>query len=205
MKKSRLVLLAMGIFVSWNAAAQVEFSVGVVQTNNVKTVSAVGGADNTIFNSGFYAGVAYEKAVTERNNVYYNVGIAYSYYGGALGGMTTKYNSLNVPLRMKYRFEISQGNLPVGVFVFFGPLFSIGLTATENHENNPYLAEKTVSLYDKNILNRLDMKIGGGVGFDLAKHFLIKAGYDLGVMDISAVEGSKTNINHMYLGLGYQF
>ena len=200
-----ITLLVLGFVFSWTATAQVQISVGALQTNSVKTVSGVGGTDNSIANSGFYVGAGYEKAIPNRNNLFYNVGITYSYFGGALGGMTTKYNNINVPLRIKYRYELSSGNLPVGLFVFAGPLFSIGLTATENHESNPYLSEKNVSLYDKNILNRLDAKIGAGIGFDLANHFFIKAGYDFGVLDISAVEGFETHINYMHFGLGYQF
>lgn len=201
----KISLLVLGLIITWTATAQVQFSVGAIQTNSVNTVSGVGGTDNSIVNSGYYVGAALEKAIPNRDNLLYNVGIAYSYFGGALGGMTTKYNSVNVPFRIKYRYELSGGSLPVGFFVYAGPLFSIGLSATENHESNPYLSVKNVSLYDKNILNRFDMKIGAGLGLDLAKHFIFKAGYDYGVLDISAVEGSETHISYMHIGLGYQF
>lgn len=108
--------------------------------------------------------------------------------------------SLEMPLRASYRYDVGD----VGLFVYAGPVFEIGLinnTVTPVGGDDP----KIVSYYGENApMKRYDMRMGGGVGI-IYKHFLLKGGYDFGLLDRSNHEGLAMHTRGLKVGLGYTF
>ena len=198
----RISFIIAAILSSLDAAAQIGVNVGYLSTNNVNTASAVGGTDNTLANSGFYAGITYQSNIPKRDKWFYETGMNYSYFGGSIGDMKIDYHYLNIPFRVKFKHSL--GSSPVGLFAFAGPLFSIGISAKEDHTGNPYLSNPVVSMYGS-VLNRFDIKLGGGIGLELFNHLDIRAGYDFGIIDVSCKENHETRISYLYLGFGFNF
>ncbi|MBO7323817.1 MAG: outer membrane beta-barrel protein [Bacteroidales bacterium] len=108
--------------------------------------------------------------------------------------------SLEMPLRASYRYDSGD----VGLFVYAGPVFEIGLinnTVTPADGDDP----KIVSYYGDNApMKRYDMRMGGGVGI-IYKHFMLKGGYDFGLIDRSNHDNVSMYTRSLKVGLGYTF
>lgn len=200
----RYSLVALILLLTIKANAQVGFRVGYLSTNEVKTESAVGGTDNAIYNNGFYANVNYDLALPAKA-FSLEASLGYSFLEGSLGGMKTTYHNVNIPFHIKGEYDsLGSEAFPFALYAFAGPLFTIGISAIENHDGNPYLTEKRVSMYDK-VLNRFDMKFSAGFGMLLAKHFDFRFGYAHGLMDIAQDKNHNTKMSYIYFGVGYKF
>lgn len=108
--------------------------------------------------------------------------------------------SLEMPLRASYCYKVGD----VGMFVYAGPVFEIGLI---NNQVTPADSDdpKIVSYYgDDSPMKRYDMRMGGGVGLTY-KNFLLKGGYDFGLLDRSNHEDVSFHTRSLKVGLGYTF
>lgn len=110
--------------------------------------------------------------------------------GGATLATENKYNEhyLHVPLMFNYGYEISKN---ARIFVYAGPTASFGLYAGGKGKAGAEFGgvsiatdDKSVSLYDKDSdYRRWDVKVGGGIGIDICRHYRINVGYDYGLLD----------------------
>lgn len=123
-----------------------------------------------------------------------------------------KYNEhyLHAPLMFNYGYEIGD---KVRIFIFAGPTASFGLYAGGKGKNGAGFAgvdittdDKSVSLYGKDSdYRRWDVKVGGGIGIDICKHYRIHVGYDYGLLNRWKADGQKLHTHCLQAGFAYVF
>lgn len=117
---------------------------------------------------------------------------------------------LNIPLMFNYGYEITPN---ARIFVFAGPTASFGLYADYTTkldasvgDNSGSTDKKTVELWgDDSNYRRCDVKIGGGLGVDVCKHWRIQVGYDYGLVNRTKVDDMKLHHHSLKAGLTYMF
>lgn len=132
--------------------------------------------------------------------------------GNASASVTNRFNEhyLNLPLMFNYGYEICPG---ARIFVFAGPTVSFGLygdckvTADASVGNIAASTEKeTIKLWGEDSdYGRWDVKIGGGLGIDIAKHYRIQVGYDYGLVNRFNKDGFKLHHHGLTAGFSYLF
>lgn len=108
-----------------------------------------------------------------------------------------KYNPmyLQIPVHAAYKFDIA----PKTKFVVeAGPYLAYGISGKVKSGG------EKVNIFGDDRFKRFDMGLGAGVGIELNK-FVIKGGYDFGLLDVSDVKGVKARNHNAYLTLGYHF
>lgn len=175
--------------------------------------------DNTWYN-GFNVSVGYN--IPLGLGFQFNPSIEYSYLthgekisagiGSASVTSDNRFNEhyLNIPLLFDYGYEITPD---ARIFVFAGPTASFGLYADYTTkleasigDNSGSTDKETVSLWgDDSELRRCDIRIGGGVGIDICKHWRIQVGYDYGLVNRTKTDGLKLHHHNIKAGLAYMF
>lgn len=134
--------------------------------------------------------------------------------GGSIASATleNKYNEhyLNVPLMFNYGYEISNN---ARIFVYAGPTASFGLyagckaKATANAGNASVATDdKSTSLYGEDSdYRRWDVKIGGGLGIDICRHYRLTVGYDYGLVDRWKADSHNLHCHGLQAGFAYLF
>lgn len=227
------VLMAAGM----NASAQAGVEVGYVNMNY--RISGGNVQSNPSLN-GFYVGVSDEINLVAGLSIH--IGLNYSYATDksaksifqnlSLKGGSESDHYLNVPLRLRYSFNVIPKVLKIQAFA--GPVFSVGLSHTQRFDYK-------VSIMDKNLdgtlkynyytgkfksdafsdeelasLNeqmpaaykRFDVGLGGGVGIELLRLIEVKVGYDWGLMNRfkgNFADEMTCNRNLLYVTLGLRF
>jgi len=108
-----------------------------------------------------------------------------------------KYNPmyLQLPVHIGYKFDIGSD---IRLVVNAGPYAAYGIGGKIRSEG------EKLSAFGSDRLKRLDYGIGGGVGVELRK-FVIHAGYDFGLANISDAKGVKIRNRNPFLTVGYKF
>ncbi len=117
---------------------------------------------------------------------------------------------LNIPLMFNYGYEITPD---ARIFVFAGPTASFGLYANYTTkveasvgDNSSSSDKESVALWgDDSNYRRCDVKIGGGVGIDVCRHWRIQVGYDYGLVNRTKVDGMNLHHHSLKAGLTYMF
>lgn len=192
--------------------------------------------------NGFYVGVSDEVNLVAGLGIH--IGLNYSYAvdktaeaivedRNLKGSETDQY--LNLPLRLRYSFNVLPGVLKIQVFG--GPVFSVGLSHTYRYDftadipaigtqikgdikYNYYTGKvKSDSFSDEDLealnaylpegrYNRFDIAAGGGLGVELFNFLELKAGYDWGLMNRYKEDyaaGAVCNRDMFYFTLGFRF
>ena len=113
------------------------------------------------------------------------------------GASSVKFNPmyLQVPIHAAYKFDIA----PKTRFVAeAGPYLAYGIAGKMKSDG------EKVDIFHDDRFKRFDLGLGAGVGIELDK-FVVKGGYDFGLLDISDVKGVKTRNHNAYLTVGYHF
>lgn len=123
-----------------------------------------------------------------------------------------RYNEhyLNIPLMFNYGYEITPN---ARIFVFAGPTGSFGLYADCTAKIDAAIAQtaglsdkKTTALWEKDSdYRRWDVKIGGGIGIDVCRHWRILVGYDYGLLNRTKVDDMKLHHHNLKAGVTYIF
>lgn len=110
---------------------------------------------------------------------------------------------LNVPAYFAYTYGLSGG---AKVFAFAGPSAQLGLFARRHTTTSGLFTDSTdTDLYtDSNGLNRLNIFVGGGIGFGISR-FIVNVGYDYGLMDVYRSDKKSGNRANLHFGIGYEF
>ena len=128
--------------------------------------------------------------------------------------VTTKNNFnehyLNIPLMFNYGYEITPN---ARIFIFAGPTGSFGLYADHTAKTESSLGDNsgssdktTESLWKSGSdYRRWDVKIGGGIGIDICRHWRIQVGYDYGLINRTKVDDMKLHHHNLKAGLTYMF
>lgn len=189
--------------------------------------------------NGFYAGVSDDIELVA--GLVFHVGLNYSYttdnsreevlHFDLKGSAADHY--LNLPLRLKYNFNIIPKVLKIQAFA--GPVLSMGLVSEQTLslkgsfgdaaidgtvKYNYYtgkvkadnlsdeLRDQINSYMPDSRYKRFDVALGGGVGVELFNLLEVKAGYDWGLLNRfkgDASDNYKLNRNVFYLSVGFRF
>ncbi|HCO66234.1 MAG TPA: PorT family protein [Dysgonomonas sp.] len=112
-------------------------------------------------------------------------------------GTEVKYNPmyLQIPVHAAYKFDVApQGRLVVEA----GPYVAYGISGKMKGGG------EKVNFFGDDRFKRFDFGLGAGIGYEYS-HFVVKGGYDFGLIDISDVKGVKARNHNAYLTVGYRF
>ncbi len=164
--------------------------------------------------NGFYVGVSDDVRIVAGLGI--RIGLNYSYttdksarsifndFNINMKGGSEKDHYLNVPLRVRYTFNIIPKVLKIQAYA--GPVFSVGLSHTYSYDmtvsiqgqriegslkynfykgkfKSDALDDVDLQVLDLPAYKRFDMALGGGVGIELFNFLELKAGYDWGLTD----------------------
>ena len=193
----KIITLAAVLFaaiISVNSFAQIRWSAtaGFGQAHLAFKASGVtvSGTDN-----GIYAGVLGEMPLEGVQNLGIEGGVIYSWFMDKKEGIKENIHLLNVPVKAKYSFPLSN---QFGFFALAGPTFSLGLSATYKKNG------ASIDVFDST-LKRFDIKLGIGAGFSYNDKLELRLGYDWGLLNQSQVSGTPVSINYLHIGLAYKF
>ena len=221
-----------------NANAQIGVDFGYMGSSYRSTSQGSDNVATTDPLNGFYVGVTDDIKLVAGLSI--QPGLSYSFLtssekqevaGFKFSGSTNEHN-LNIPVHLKYTFNI----LPIlGIYVFGGPSFNIGLASNESFDISGSLLGTEINgkiSYDnytgkissENIsddirnqvnnympqsrMSRFDVLLGGGLGINLFKFLSVRGGYDYGMLNRYKGESKdQFNINRsqFYVSVGFRF
>ena len=205
MKKIFTTLLAASLMLlGTQAFAQVSVNAGYLNS----TLKTKNTSDNA---NGAYAGVSFN--VPLAGGLAIAPGVYYSMItsketasiGSIISGSGTfTEHAINVPVYLNYGIDLARDTK---VFLFGGPTLQYGLASNVKYDANVagISGSNTVSNYDSENFNRMNVYLGGGLGF-LVGAFQITVGYDYGMMNQykgdNAINCHRSNLK---LGVGFAF
>lgn len=187
-----------------NAFAQMSVNAGYLNS----TLATNNNSDNA---NGAYAGVSFNIPVAGglavAPGVYYSM--LTSKETAALGSIasgsgTFMEHALNVPVYLNYGIDLARDTR---FFVFGGPTVQYGLASTVKYEGNVLgvSGSSTVNNYDNQNFNRLNVYLGGGVGFTVAG-IQIHVGYDYGMLNqYKGDNATPCHRSNLKVGVGFLF
>lgn len=232
-----IVASAVLVFAGLNASAQTGIEAGYINTRYNMEGAQLPGGDAL---NGFYVGVSNETNLVGGLGIH--IGLNYSYATDkaakdlwqslSMKGGTEKDQSLNVPLRLRFAFNLLPKILKIQIYG--GPVFSLGLSHTQDFnfsteiagqsmtgslKYNYYTGEFKSDVFDDDQLEalnrnmpaaykRFDVAVGGGLGVELFRLLEVKAGYDWGVMNRIKGDAAQTvscKKNMFYVTVGFRF
>ena len=205
MKKILTTLLAATLMLlGTQAFAQMSVNAGYLNS----TLKTKNTSDNA---NGAYAGVSFN--VPLAGGLAIAPGVYYSMItsketasiGSIISGSGTfTEHAINVPVYLNYGIDLARDTK---VFLFGGPTLQYGLASNVKYDANVagISGSNTVSNYDSENFNRMNVYLGGGLGF-LVGAFQITVGYDYGMMNQykgdNAINCHRSNLK---LGVGFAF
>lgn len=198
------LLVASLMLLGTNAFAQMSVNAGYLNS----TLATNNNSDNA---NGAYAGVSFNIPVAGglavAPGVYYSM--LTSKETAALGSIasgsgTFMEHALNVPVYLNYGIDLARDTR---FFVFAGPTVQYGLASTIKYEGNVLglSGSSTVNNYDNQNINRLNVYLGGGVGFTVAG-IQIHVGYDYGMMNqYKGDNATPCHRSNLKIGAGFAF
>lgn len=198
------VLAAAMMLVGTSAFAQLSAGAGFMNSafNNGKESTAL---------NGLYAGVSYNIPIAGGLGV--APGVYYSYLtkknSGKLGTLVSYAGDrtdmyLAVPLDLNYGIRISDG---FKALLFAGPTFSYGLSSKTKVTGSfaGITAGSTTNNYENKNYSRIDVMLGGGVGFELENIVRFTVGYDYGMLDLDKTDTGKLHRSQLHAGVAFLF
>ena len=205
MKKIFTTLLAASLMLlGTQAFAQMSVNAGYLNS----TLKTKNTSDNA---NGAYAGVSFN--VPLAGGLAIAPGVYYSMItsketasiGSIISGSGTfTEHAINVPVYLNYGIDLARDTK---VFLFGGPTLQYGLASNVKYDANVagISGSNTVSNYDSENFNRMNVYLGGGLGF-LGGAFQITVGYDYGMMNQykgdNAINCHRSNLKR---GVGFVF
>jgi len=112
-------------------------------------------------------------------------------------GPDVKYNPmyLSIPIHAGYKFDVGSNSR---IVVEAGPYVAYGISGKIKGDG------KKVNFFGDDRFKRFDFGLGAGVGYEYS-HFVVKGGYDFGLINISDMKGVKARNHNAYLTVGYRF
>ena len=185
------------------AFAQMSFNAGYLNS----TLATKNNSDNA---NGAYAGISFNIPVAGglavAPGVYYS--LLTSKETAALGTVasgsgTFMEHAINVPVYLNYGIDLARDSR---FFIFGGPTVQYGLASTVKYEGNVLgvSGSSTHNNYDNENFNRLNVYLGGGVGFTVAG-IQLHVGYDYGVTDLNKSDNVEAHRSNIKVGVGFAF
>jgi hypothetical protein len=200
MKKALSIVLAAGLLLAGtNAFAQI--SVGVGYSNVTQRIKA-SGLNKDLNMNGLIAGMDYNIPISE--NISVVPGLYYEFSSGVannllnLGAISTvltgrlEEHYIDIPFKLMFSIPY-QGNR---FFAFAGPTVTYGVASQVKADANIFGFSTKLNLldtYDKGLLERMDLMLGGGIGFDYRDMLRFSLGYNLGMFNRISDEAKATD------------
>ena len=208
MKKIFSTLLAASLMLlGTQAFAQMSVNAGYLNS----TQSFASSNTKSIASNGAYAGISFNVPISGglaiAPGVYYSMITSKetASIGSIISGSGTfTEHAINVPVYLNYGINIARDTK---VFLFGGPTLQYGLASNVKYDATVagVSGSNTVSNYDNANFNRMNVYLGGGLGF-LAGPFQITVGYDYGMMNQykgdNAINCHRSNLK---IGAGFSF
>ncbi len=216
LKRATLTVAVILVSVGITAQNNMSVNIGYVNKNNsAKLISEVLGlevnaADNITIH-GITAGFNYDLLLF--NLIGFNFGINYTYSfrnkailsNNNFTGSRYSYHSLDAPVRFMLSLPITSD---LRLLAFAGPKFTFDLAGTANHYLNGNKVGSTNLYGDSSYRSRLNVLLGPGVGLRY-KNFILKTGYDFGLLNLNIDEVTKDKLKvtqeQLYVKLGLAF
>ena len=202
-----IVLAASLMLLGTQAFAQMSVNAGYLNS----TLKTGNTSDNA---NGAYAGVSFNIPLAGglgiAPGVYYSMigsksGDAATIFGVNISGSSTfMEHAINVPAYLNYGYDLARDTK---IFVFGGPTFQYGLASTVKYDGSVGSASgsKTYSNYDNENFNRMNVYVGGGMGFQISA-LQITVGYDYGMMNqYKGDNAANCHRSNLKLGVGFAF
>lgn len=205
MKKFFSTLLAASLMLlGTQAFAQMSVNAGYLNS----TLKTSNTSDNA---NGAYAGVSFNIPIAGglavAPGVYYS--LLTSKETASLGSVFTgsgtfMEHAVNVPVYLNYGIDLARDTK---VFLFGGPTVQYGLASQVKYDANVagVSGSKTFNNYDDDDFNRLNVYLGGGLGFQVSA-LQITVGYDYGMMNqYKGDNAQQCHRSNLKLGVGFVF
>ena len=198
-----IVLAASLMLLGTQAFAQMSVNAGYLNS----TLATNNNSDNA---NGAYAGISFNIPVAGglavAPGVYYS--LLTSKETAALGSIasgsgTFMEHAINVPVYLNYGIDLARDTR---FFVFGGPTVQYGLASTIKYEGNVLgvSGSTTSNNYDNQNFNRMNVYLGGGVGFTVAG-IQLHVGYDYGMMNQYKNTDTACHRSNLKVGVGFAF
>lgn len=197
MKKIVTIAIAASMMLAGTSAfAQVSIGVGYLNNTNRQGVPS---DHETVNTNGVYLGLGYNAYLG--SSVSFNPGLYVSYRGAknqdwyyALASQYLEADSriqewdLNLPLNFRYNFDIAPD---CRLFIYAGPTLVYGLSSKNKVKSSNNTVESLLNLlggsesdnYEDGDYSRFDVRLGGGIGFELSDMIQATLGYKYGVIN----------------------
>ena len=202
-----IVLAASLMLLGTQAFAQMSVNAGYLNS----TLKTGNTSDNA---NGAFAGISFNIPLAGglgiAPGVYYSMlasksGDAASIFGVNISGSSTfMEHAINVPVYLNYGYDLARDTK---IFVFGGPTVQYGLASTVKYDGSVGSASgsKTYSNYDNENFNRMNVYVGGGMGFQISA-LQITVGYDYGMMNqYKGDNAANCHRSNLKLGVGFLF
>jgi hypothetical protein len=204
--KKIFAILALSTGVIYNTNAQVRFAPEAgVNLNMGKYDPNPGSSKMTV---GLKVGVAVDLAIS--NNFSIQPGVYYSMKGskteasflGISVDQSLKLSYIDIPVMAMYNFNVGAGKLFVGV----GPNIGIGVSAKEKISALGTDTTADVGFgSDSTQLKMLDFGANVNVGYELPMGLFFRVGYNIGLANLSNLDGLKYKNMGLGISVGYFF
>lgn len=191
MRKLFTIFLAAAFLLAGNEAFA-QISVGAGYSHVTQRIKA-SGLNKDVNMNGLYAGMDYSIPISD--NISVVPGLYYEFSSGVannllnLGAINTvltgKLEEHYIDIPFKFMISIPyQGNR---AFVFAGPTVNYGVSSKIKADVNIFgfntKLDNLLDTYDKGLLERMDLMLGGGIGFDYKDMLRFTLGYNAGMFN----------------------
>ena len=184
MKKFIIFALAAATLMGIGTQASAQVSAEAGYLNQALRISYADALEKSTSLNGAYAGLFYD--INEGEGLSVRTGLYYAFLTGKakvvdgyLWGNLYEH-SLNVPFQLGYTLGFSNGDKG---FAYVGPTFTYGLASNVKANALDILKLKLANCYKHDYLNRFDVKLGFGLGYEVNDMARITVGYNFGIVN----------------------
>ena len=184
MKKFIIFALAAATLMGIGTQASAQVSAEAGYLNQALRISYADALEKSTSLNGAYAGLFYD--INEGEGLSVRTGLYYAFLSGQakvvdgyLWGNLYEH-SLNVPFQLGYTLGFSNGDKG---FAYVGPTFTYGLASNVKANALDILKLKLANCYKHDYLNRFDVKLGFGLGYEVNDMARITVGYNFGIVN----------------------
>jgi len=200
MKKIFAAVLASSMMlVGIQAHAQMAVNAGYV---NSTMTTKIGNTKSSGDVNGFRAGVTYNIPVVAGLGVEPGLDFEMLFTSDAKSGYLTgsvTEGYVQIPVMANYGIELMPD---CRLFAYAGPTLSVGVIS--NSKITAGGIDATLKNYENDSYERIDVLVGGGVGFDI-NNIRVKVGYNAGLLDRDNGKLMELHRSEIALGLGWLF
>ncbi len=209
------IIISIALVAAAATTSMAQMSVGAGYLNSSSTTSVTVGEKTTTTtgaSDGFYVGGDMKFDV--RGGLAVVPGLYYGMLSSsgegidlgslAKGNSKTTSHYLSIPVHVQYGLNLIDG---LGAFVYAGPQFNLGLASTTVVTAEVLGSTTTTKIdnYEDSDLERFDIALGAGIGFDIMDIVRVKVGYNWGLLDLHDEENVKMNTNNFHVGVALLF